>query len=79
MDKFSLDLAAEVRPFGVTVQSVLPSHTNTKMAPKEYAPVGWLSTAEPDAFAAATLRTLGLENRTGGYWTHKMQVSCIIG
>lgn len=74
MDKFSLDLATEVRPVGVTVQSVLPSHANTNMVPKDHVPSTWLSTAEPDAFAAGTLRTLGLEDRTGGYWTHKMQV-----
>ena len=28
----------------------------------------------PDAYVAASLRTLGLETRTGGFWSHKIQV-----
>ena len=33
-----------------------------------------LMSPHPDTFVAATLRTLGLEDRTAGYWTHKIQV-----
>ncbi len=34
------------------------------------------SLMNPDAekYVAATIRTLGLENRTAGYWAHRIQV-----
>jgi len=71
VEKFSRDLAAEVRPLGVTIQTVHPGYVLTKMAP-----INEKSIIAPtsDSFVTATLRTLGLEDRTGGYWSHKIQV-----
>lgn len=70
MEKFSRDLAAEVRPLGVTIQTVHPGYVLTKMAP-----INEKSIIAPtsDSFVTATLRTLGLEDRTSGYWSHKIQ------
>lgn len=73
VNKFSQDLAAEVRPLGVTVQTVHPGYVLTNMAPMEKSP---LVGATPETYVAATLRTLGLEDRTGAYWAHKIQVLC---
>lgn len=33
-----------------------------------------MSAPNPDVFATAALNTLGLENRTAGFWFHKIQV-----
>lgn len=71
VEKFSRDLSAEVKPLGVTVQTVHPGYVSTNMTsnmkPSLLSPTS-------DTFVAATLRTLGLEDRTAGYWTHKIQV-----
>jgi hypothetical protein len=71
VEKFSRDLAAEVKSLGVTVQTVHPGYVATNMA-SHMKPS--LLSPDPNTFAAATLRTLGLEQRTAGYWTHKIQV-----
>ncbi len=71
MEKFSCDLAAEVRPLGVTIQTVHPGFVITKMVllkDKSIIAPG------PDAFVTGALRSLGLEDRTAGYWSHKIQV-----
>ncbi|XP_057374668.1 very-long-chain 3-oxoacyl-CoA reductase-like [Daphnia carinata] len=71
VDKFSRDLAAEVKSLGVTIQTVHPGYVATNMA-SHMKPS--LVSPHPDTFAAATLNTLGLEQRTAGYWTHKIQL-----
>lgn len=71
VEKFSRDLAAEVQSLGITVQTVHPGYVATNMA--SHMKPSYIS-PHPDTFAAATLRTLGLEQRTAGYWTHKIQV-----
>ena len=71
VEKFSRDLAAEVSSLGITIQTVHPGYVATNMA--SFMKPSLLS-PDPDTFAAATLRTLGLEQRTAGYWTHKIQV-----
>ena len=71
MEKFSGDLAAEVRPLGVTVQTVHPSFVITKMVLlKEESIIA----PSPDTFVTGALRSLGLEDRTAGFWSHKIQV-----
>ncbi|KZS16269.1 Very-long-chain 3-oxoacyl-CoA reductase [Daphnia magna] len=71
VEKFSRDLAAEVQSLGITVQTVHPGYVATNMA--SHMKPSYIS-PHPDTFAAATLRTLGLEQRTAGYWTHKIQL-----
>ena len=71
MEKFSCDLAAEVRPLGVTIQTVHPGFVITKMVLlKEKLIIA----PGPGAFVTGALRSLGLEDRTAGYWSHKIQV-----
>ena len=71
VEKFSRDLAAEVSSSGITIQTVHPGYVATNMA--SFMKPSLLS-PDPDTFAAATIRTLGLEQRTAGFWTHKIQV-----
>ncbi len=75
MEKFSLDLAAEVRPLGVTIQTVHPGFVLTKMSVLEE---NSIIVPTSDTFVTSTLRSLGLEDRTAGYWTHKIQVKEIL-
>lgn len=72
MDKFSQDLAAEVRSLGVTIQTVHPGFVLTKLAKLKRTS---LFVPEVNAYVVATLRTLGLESRTAGFWVHKIQVN----
>ncbi len=72
MDKFSRDLWAEVKPFGVMVQTLHPGYyVRTNMVPMEKPSV---NNPDPDTYVKSALATLGLEDRTAGYWAHKIQV-----
>lgn len=75
VDKFSLDLAAECRPHGVLVQSLLPGYVATKLPGL----IGQSSFAvpTPDVYVDSALRTVGLESRTAGYWFHNLLVRFI--
>lgn len=69
IEKFSKDLAVELRPHGITVQTVQPCYVATNMC--ELKPSITVPTA--DTYAKAALNTLGLEDVTAGYWYHKIQ------
>ena len=71
VDKFSQDVAAEVRSHGIAVQTVHPGYVHTKMPGLESSSLG---APLPDDYVKGTLRTLGLEDRTSGYWVHQIQV-----
>lgn len=73
VDKFSQDVAAEVRDKGVLVQTVHPGHVVTNMSGNVTSGPS-ITGPDPDAYVKAALGTLGLENRTAGYWFHKIQV-----
>jgi len=75
VDKFSRDLSAEVKHSGVTVQTVHPGFVVTNMSKLRRST--W-TTPSPDTFAAAALSNLGLDDRTAGFWFHKIQVRTIV-
>lgn len=56
-DKFSRDLAAECRPSGIIIQSVLPGFVATKM-PKTEGKSSFF-VPSPSTFVTANLKTLG--------------------
>ena len=71
VDKFSQDLAAEVRDQGVVVSTVHPGYVFSQMSLLDLPSV---VCPDPDTYVTATLKTLGLESRTAGFWFHKIQV-----
>ena len=71
MDKFSRDLAAELKPMGVTIQTVHPGWVVTNMSKLRKST---MTAPDPDTFAKSVFNTLGLDSRTSGYWFHKIQV-----
>jgi short-subunit dehydrogenase len=71
VDKFSRDLSAEVKDSCVTVQTVHPGFVVTNMSKLRRST--WTAPT-PDTFAKAALSNLGLDDRTAGFWFHKIQV-----
>lgn len=66
-------MAAEVRGKGILVQTVHPGHVVTNMT-SHVSSVPSITSPDSDTYVTAALGTLGLENRTAGYWFHKLQV-----
>ena len=75
VDHFSEGLAAEVAHKGILVQTVDPMYVCTNMTsytelmrePSLFVPL-------PETFVRSSIRTLGLVQRTTGYWPHGLQV-----
>lgn len=70
VDLFSRGLHREYKDKGIIVQSVLPSYVSTKMSKIRKAS---FLVPTPSDYVAAALKTVGIESRTYGYWTHKLQ------
>lgn len=75
MDKFSQDLAAELKSKGIVVQTLHPGLVATKLALNVNDVKPSISSPDPLTFARGALKTIGVESRTAGYWNHKIQVS----
>lgn len=78
VDFLSRGLQFEYGSKGITVQSVLPAYVTTKMSKIRRSS---LMVPTPKTFVKHALRTVGVESRTYGYWTHKLQgfvQDCII-
>jgi 17beta-estradiol 17-dehydrogenase / very-long-chain 3-oxoacyl-CoA reductase len=70
VDLFSRSLHAEYQSKGIIVQSVLPSYVATKMSKIKKATF-MVPTAKD--YVKGAMKTIGVETRTYGYWTHKLQ------
>lgn len=70
VDFLSRGLQAEYASKGIIIQSVLPSYVATNMSKIRKAS---LLVPTPAAYVKGTLRTVGVEERTYGYWSHKLQ------
>ena len=70
VDLFSRSLHSEYEKKGIIVQSVLPSYVATKMSK-----IRKTSFLVPNAkeYVKGAMKTIGVESRTYGYWTHKIQ------
>ncbi|XP_046742553.1 very-long-chain 3-oxoacyl-CoA reductase-like [Diprion similis] len=71
VDKLSADLAVEAAPRGVTVQCVLPGPVATKMSKIRRST--WMAPS-PEKFVESSLKTVGIESRTTGYFPHSLLV-----
>lgn len=72
MESLSVSLGAEYSSKGITVQCVMPGYVVSNMS-KIRRPT--LMAPTPTAYVKSTLKTLGIEKRTAGYYMHKLQVS----
>lgn len=70
VDLLSRSLNCEYKNKGIIVQSVLPSYVSTKMSKIRKAS---FLVPTPAAYVNAAWNTIGVESRTYGYWTHKLQ------
>lgn len=70
VDFLSRGLQAEYESKGIIIQSVLPSYVATNMSKIRKAS---LLVPTPSAYVKGALRTVGVEERTYGYWSHKLQ------
>lgn len=70
VDFFSRSLSVEYSGKGVFIQSVLPAYVVSKMS-KIRRPSMLVPTARD--YVHSALGTVGVENRTYGYWSHKVQ------
>lgn len=70
VDYLSRALQVEYESKQIVIQSVLPAYVSTKMSKIRHAS---LMVPSPRTYVAAQMRTVGLESRTYGYWTHKLQ------
>lgn len=69
VSKFSEDLAQEYSKSGVIVQCVLPGYVVTKMSKIRKTN---FFTPTPMEFVQASLKTVGIEAHTVGYWPHNI-------
>lgn len=74
IDWFSRALNYEYKDKGIVVQSLIPSYVSTKLV-KFSAYLQKPSFLAPDAatFCRSAVSTLGVSNRTTGYWSHGIQ------
>lgn len=75
VDYFSRALSHEVRNTGVTVQTLIPFYIATNLT-KFSDFIGRQSVLVPNAqtFVRSALSTLGICDRTTGYWSHELQL-----
>jgi 17beta-estradiol 17-dehydrogenase / very-long-chain 3-oxoacyl-CoA reductase len=79
VDYFSRALSHEVRNSGVTVQTLIPFYIATNLT-KFSDFIGRQSVLVPNAqtFVRSALSTLGICDRTTGYWSHELQVCLLL-
>lgn len=74
VDKFSTDLAIECAKKGIIVQSLLPGYVATKMSKIRRST--WMAPSAP-RYVSRALLTIGIEEKTTGYYPHKLMVDTI--
>ena len=79
LDYFSRSIEYEYKDKGIIVQSLLPSYVATKMTDFGHK-MPRTSFLIPSAcvYARHALSTLGVSNRTTGYWPHTLQVGELV-
>lgn len=74
VDVFSQALQYEYKDRGITVQTLLPSYVATKMADfGETMPRSRFLIPSASVYAKHAVASIGLSNRTAGYWPHAIQ------
>lgn len=74
VDKFSADLQTEYARQGIIVQCVLPGFVATKMS--KIRSSTWMAPS-PKTFVSHAIKTVGVEEKTTGYYAHSLLVGFI--
>lgn len=74
IDKFSSDLAAEYAKYNIVVQCLLPGYVATKMSKIRRST--WMAPS-PQVFVKDALRTVGVHQKTTGYFPHTVLVGVV--
>ncbi|KAB0801218.1 hypothetical protein PPYR_05572 [Photinus pyralis] len=72
IEKFSEDLNAEYANMGIIVQCISPGYVATKMSKIRNAT--WMA-PNPKTFVESALKTVGIQDRTTGYFPHSLLVA----
>ncbi|CAG9828679.1 unnamed protein product [Diabrotica balteata] len=72
--KFSEDLASEYSKFGITVQCLLPGYVATNMSKIKSST--WMAPS-PLAYVTEAIKTIGVKEKTTGYFPHTLLVSVL--
>ncbi|KAH9366244.1 hypothetical protein HPB48_008336 [Haemaphysalis longicornis] len=74
VDWFSMALDYEYRDKGITVQSLIPSYISTKLVRfSNFLSTPSIIVPNAETFVKSSLQTIGVSNRTTGFWTHGLQ------
>lgn len=74
VEKFSEDLASEYIKYGITVQCLLPGYVATNMS--KIRSSTWMAPS-PTKYVAEALKTIGVVERTTGYYPHSLLVGVV--
>ncbi|KAL1493168.1 hypothetical protein ABEB36_011277 [Hypothenemus hampei] len=74
VEKFSEDLAAEYNRFDITVQCLLPGYVATNMSKIKSST--WMAPS-PNKFVEEAITTIGIREKTTGYFPHTLLVGVI--
>lgn len=72
--KFSQDLSYEYKKNGITIQCILPGYVATNMS--KIRSSTWMAPS-PLKFVAEAMRTIGVRDRTTGYFPHTLLVGVV--
>lgn len=74
VDKFSADLQTEYNKFGITIQCLLPGYVATNMS--KIRSSTWM-TPSPSTYVEEAISTIGIQDRTTGYFPHALLVGVV--
>lgn len=76
MDWFSRALAYEYKDQGIIVQSLVPSYIATNLVRfSSFLQRPSFIVPDPERFVKSAIQTIGVSDRTTGFWSHGIQVS----
>lgn len=79
MDWFSRALAYEYKDKGIIIQSLVPSYIATSLVRfSSFLQRPSFVVPDPERFVRSAIQTIGVSNRTTGFWSHGLQVESLI-
>lgn len=79
MDWFSRALAYEYKDKGIIIQSLVPSYIATSLVRfSSFLQRPSFVVPDPERFVKSAIQTIGISNRTTGFWSHGLQVESFI-